>query len=134
MLSEGKTILVAGRETRIERRAGADAAPIIRLEGIGSRNEAEALRGTQLSVDRRDAPALGDGEYWARELEGCEVTDDGRVIGTVERLLVLPSCEALEVRSAGGEQVLVPMVKDAIRSIDATARRIDIDSGFLGLE
>jgi 16S rRNA processing protein RimM len=47
-------------------------------------------------------------------------------------MLPLPSCEALEVvREAGGE-LLVPMVRDAVRSVDVVARRIDVDLAFLG--
>ena len=66
------------------------------------------------------------------ELEGCDVHGGERVIGSVRRVLELPSCEALEVRCAGGAgSVLVPMVKDAVRAIDAGARRIEVDVDFL---
>ncbi len=48
-------------------------------------------------------------------------------------MLPLPSCEALEVvRDDGGGELLVPMVRDAIRSVDVAARRIDVDLSFLG--
>ena len=46
----------------------------------------------------------------------------------------LPSVEVLEVVRDDGEELLVPMVGDAIRSIDVQARRIDIDLGFLGAD
>jgi 16S rRNA processing protein RimM len=36
------------------------------------------------------------------------------------------------VRRPGGEELLVPMVKDAVRAIDVRARRIEIDLDFLG--
>jgi 16S rRNA processing protein RimM len=42
-------------------------------------------------------------------------------------MVALPSCEALEVGD-----LLIPMVRDAIRSIDVDARRIDVDMRFLG--
>ena len=64
---------------------------------------------------------------WARDLVGCTVVDGSREVGVVARMLALPSCEALEV----GE-LLIPMVRDAIRSIDVEARRIDVDMGFVG--
>ena len=51
----------------------------------------------ELTVDARQAPALGEGEWWAHELEGCAVVDGERLLGTVSRLIELPSCEALEV-------------------------------------
>ena len=87
----------------------------------------------ELMVDGRDAPALGEGEWWAHELEGCEVLDGEQLLGTVSRLIELPSCEALEVRrDGGGEPVLVPMVKDAVRRVDAAERRIEVNLDFLG--
>ena len=35
-------------------------------------------------------------------------------------------------RADGGPDLLVPMVHDAIRSVDVAARRIDVDLAFLG--
>jgi 16S rRNA processing protein RimM len=109
-------------------------SPIVRLEGVESRAAAELLRGLPLIVEANDAPALAEGEWWAHELEGCEVFDGERLLGTVSRLVELPSCEALEVRRSKGETVLVPMVKDAIRRIEASAGRIEVNLEFLGLD
>jgi 16S rRNA processing protein RimM len=50
----------------------------------------------------------------------------------VRRLLALPSCEVLEVERGGAPDLLVPLVRDAVRSVDVAARRIDVDSAFLG--
>jgi ribosomal 30S subunit maturation factor RimM len=62
------------------------------------------------------------------------VLDGERLVGTVSRLIELPSCEALEVRlKAGGEPLLVPMVKDAVRRVEPSAGRIEVNLEFLGL-
>ena len=42
------------------------------------------------------------------------------------RMLALPSCEVLEVERDGAE-LLVPLVRDAIRAVDVAARRVDVD-------
>jgi 16S rRNA processing protein RimM len=144
LLGLGTEIVVAGRQMAVVRRAGTDEHPIVRLQGVEDRSAAEALRGLDLTVDSEQMPALEEGEWWASELEGCEVVDGERHVGTVVRLLELPSCEALEVQlgtpatqgseSASAEpteKLLVPMVRDAIRHVDATHRRIDIDMSFL---
>jgi 16S rRNA processing protein RimM len=133
LLALSDEILVDGRVERIDRRAGTADRPILRLVGHASREAAEALRGAQLSVPAERAPALEPGEYWAHELEGCAVFDGERLVGEVRRMVPLPSCEALEVvRSEGGGVLLVPMVRDAVRSLDVAARRIDVDLAFLG--
>jgi 16S rRNA processing protein RimM len=135
LLSAGATVSVGGSLRAIARRAGTDARPIVRLEGLSSREDAEALRGADLLVDAAAAPELADGEWWAHELEGCEVYDGERHLGVVVGLLELPSCEALEVQHEGArEPALVPLVKEAVREVDVAARRIDVDLEFLGLE
>ena len=118
----------------IVRRAGTDERPVVRLGGCETREAAERLHGRALRVALADAPALEPGEYWAHELEGCAVTDGEREVGTVRRMVELPSVEVLEVVRDGGEELLVPMVSDAVRSIDVAARRVDVDLGFLGAD
>jgi 16S rRNA processing protein RimM len=122
-LAEGLTVVVRGQPHVIARLAGTAERPIVRLEGASSREDAEALRGADLLV-----PAvLEEDEYWASDLVGCVVVDGSREIGIVGRMVALPSCEALEVGS-----ILIPMVRDAIRSIDLEAKRIDVDMEFVG--
>jgi 16S rRNA processing protein RimM len=138
LLTLGTSVMVAGRRVEIVRRAGTDRRPIVRLDGVEDREAADALRGTTLSVDRVEAPALEEGEWWAHELEGCEVLGDGRLVGTVQRMIELPSCEALEVRreaigsQSPGTLLVVPLVKGAIRRMAVAERRIEVDMSFLG--
>ena len=130
-------LLVLGTPTdlgEIVRRAGTDEKPVVRLRGCDTREAAERLHGQVLRVALSDAPALEEGEYWAHQLEGCVVTDGERAVGTVRELRELPSVEVLEVVREDGEDLLVPMVSGAVRSIDVAARRIDVDLGFLGAD
>ncbi|HEV3319673.1 MAG TPA: ribosome maturation factor RimM [Solirubrobacteraceae bacterium] len=131
LLRLGADVTIAGRTVAIVRRAGTDRRPIVRVHGVEERAGAEALRGEELTVAAVDAPPLGEGEWWAHELEGCAVHDGERRVGTVTRMIELPSCEALEVAREDGGSLLVPMVKDAIRRVDVAARRIDVNMGFV---
>ena len=133
LLGLSSSVLAGGRERRVTRRAGTDARPIMRLEGCDDRESARALAGEELLVARAEAPGLEEDEWWAEDLEGCLVHDGGRRVGTVSRLLGLPSCEVLEVeRETGGPALLVPLVVDAVRSVDLERKQIDIDLRFLG--
>jgi 16S rRNA processing protein RimM len=133
LLECGTELTVAGRFLRVVRRAGTDENPIVRLEGVEDRSGAEALRGAELAVDGAALPALGEGEWWASELEGCDVFDGDRHVGKVIRLMELPSCEVLQVALGGSSdgEILIPMVRDAIRGVDAQASRIDVDMSFV---
>jgi 16S rRNA processing protein RimM len=133
LLAASPTLTVDGRAEHVERLAGTDARPIVRLASCTSRTAAEALRGRDLLVARAAAPPLDEDEWWPEELEGCRVHDGAREVGIVRALRALPSCEVLEVvRDAGGDELLVPLIRDAVRTVDVVARRIDVDLAFLG--
>jgi 16S rRNA processing protein RimM len=130
LLKLGGAVRVGEDVFEIVRRAGTEDRPILRLRGIDDRPGAEALREADLLVERADAPPLPEGEYWSEDLEGCTVlTPDGRELGVVATMRALPSCEVLEVGD-----LLVPMVGDAVVSIDVGERRIVVDPTFLGVE
>ena len=86
-------------------------------------------------VSRDQAPELEADEWWEDDLVGCEVRDGERAIGIVRRLLGLPSVDVLEVEltDRGGE-LLVPLVAEAVRSVDIDRKLVDVDLGFLGAE
>jgi 16S rRNA processing protein RimM len=133
LLDMGTEVRLGDARRAIVRLAGHDGRPIVRLEGCEDRAAAEALRGQELLVARAVAPALDEDEWWAAELEGCAVRDGEREVGVVTRLLALPSCEVLEVTRAGdAPDLLVPLVRDAVRDVDVGGRVIDVDLEFLG--
>jgi 16S rRNA processing protein RimM len=123
-LTLGTDVTVAGRAARVERRAGTDARPIVRLSGVGDRNAAEALRGERILVDGGD---LAEDEYLTADLVGCEIPG----IGEVRRVIAGPSCDVLEV---GDDGALVPFISDAIRRVDTAERIIEVDTAFLDLD
>jgi 16S rRNA processing protein RimM len=131
LLRESAEVTVAGEQREIVRRAGTDARPILRLSGCESREAAEALRGEALLVARSKAPALGEEEWWIEELVDCRVHDGEREVGTVTGVQALPSCDVLEVAREDGRELLVPLVRDAVRGVDVKRREIDVDLVFL---
>ncbi len=118
---------VAGRASVVERLAGTNSHPIVRLQGIEGRAAAERLRGELLLISQ-EADQLAAGEYFSADLVGCDVPGLGRV----RRVIAAPSCDLLEV-AAGEREVLVPLISDAVTRVDTTARLIEINRAFLGL-
>jgi 16S rRNA processing protein RimM len=119
-LGEGTALVLAQRTHRIERRAGSDDRPLVRLTGLGDRQAVDQLRGEPLLVDAQ----LAADEWLAADLVGCEVPG----LGTVRRVLDGPSCDVLEL----DDGTLVPFVSDAIERVACDARRIDVRREFLG--
>jgi 16S rRNA processing protein RimM len=136
VLAAGRTVRIDGADREIARLAGTDARPILRLEGIATREAIDALRGHELWIRRGDAPPLEEDEWYAEDLERCRVVDGDREVGVVKRMLAYPSCELLEVERVETDparsDLLVPLISDAVRSVDVEAGIIDVDLGFLG--
>ncbi len=119
-------VLAVGVETSlgtIVRCDGTADRPILRMEGVETREAADALRGEPILAELD----LGEDEYWAEDLVGLAVVDGERSVGVVERVVAYPSCEVLVVGD-----LLVPLIDDAVREVDLEAGRIDVDLGFLG--
>jgi len=132
LLEAAASVVIDDRELDITRLAGTPRSPILRVADHDDRDAAEALRGKDLLVRRAAAPELGPDEWWAEDLTGCSVRDGDREVGTVRGLMELPSCEVLEVERSGGGELLVPLVTDAVRTVDLDRRVIDVDLRFLG--
>jgi 16S rRNA processing protein RimM len=115
-LAEGTRVRLAGEERTVERRAGTGERPLVRLTGV---EDPRPLRGEALLVDVE----LEQGEWLAADLVGCRVEG----LGTVARVLDGPSCGVLEL----DDGTLVPLVSDAIKSVDVGSRTIRADNEFL---
>lgn len=134
LLPLGGALRIAGRDAEIVRRSGTEDRPILRLDVAVSREEAEALRSEDLLVARAAAPPLDTDEWYAEELQGLRVVDGATQVGTVLALRAFPSCDVLEVDRHGGEPLLVPLVRDAVRRVDLAQGTVDVDLAFLDVE
>jgi 16S rRNA processing protein RimM len=134
VLEAASSVIVEGRSLDIERRSGTPVAPILRLPGITSREDAERLRGTDLFVPRAVAPPLEEDEWLAEDLVGCRVVDGETPVGVVAKLLPYPSCDLLEVQRSepNAKALWVPLIGDAVRTVDVGEKVIDVNLAFLG--
>jgi 16S rRNA processing protein RimM len=102
-LPVGTSLTLGDRPHVVERRAGTDERPLVRLAGV---DEPRSLRGELLLVEAE----LAEDEWLASDLVGCAVPGHGRVV----RVLDGPSCSVLELEDG----TLVPFISDAIRSVE----------------
>jgi 16S rRNA processing protein RimM len=88
---------------------------IARFVEVSSRTEAEALRGTLLTVPRDALPSLGEGEYYYTDLIGLPaVSTDGEALGEIIAVENFGAGDVVEVCRANGKRFMVPMRPEAV--------------------
>ena len=99
---------------------GAHGRPVIRLDRSAS-------RGATLAVPRSELPPLPDDEYYAFQLVGLAVEEEGgRALGRVRDVLEYPANDVLELDSGTS----LPLVEACVRQVDLEHGRIVIAPGF----
>lgn len=100
---------------------------IATFPGVENREQAEALKGSEIWVTRDRLPPPKPGEHYWVDLEGLAVqTVDGVALGTVSHLFDTGANPVLVI--AGDRERLVPFVTDQyVKSVDFEAGLIVVD-------
>jgi 16S rRNA processing protein RimM len=116
------TVLDVGGERAeiVASKRGAQGRPVIRLDR-------SVPRGATLAVPREALPELPEDEYYAFQLVGLVVEEEGgRVLGQVREVLDYPANDVLELDSG----VSLPLVEACVRQVDLGNGRIVVAPGF----
>ena len=121
-----KLTLDSGQELTIKSSRWHNQILLLGFEGVNDRNQIEALR-DQLISSQVDLSALAPGEYHYQQLIGCQVyLQNNDLVGQVSEVVKLPGQDLLSV-DKNGSQVLIPMVKQIIISIDVLTKKIVVN-------
>jgi len=102
---------------------------IARLSGVATKDQADALRGTQLFAPRAALPALPDDEFYHADLIGLAVHDTGgTLLGHVRSVQNHGAADLLEIHGPGLKTtVLLPFTRAAVPTVDLKSGRIVAD-------
>ncbi len=101
------------------------------VEGVRDRNQAEALRGRLLYVDRENAVKLNEDTEFIVDLIGCEAQDDqGGKVGTLVDVLQPGASDVYVFKGARGE-VLVPALKSVVLAVDVHQKKMTLSAARL---
>jgi 16S rRNA processing protein RimM len=118
----GATVLVGGTAVRILESKRAGGRPVIRVD-------ATVERGAAIEVDRADLAELEDGSYYAFQLVGLEVEEEGGgALGCVVEISSAPANDVIELDSG----LALPLVDACVREVDLESGRIVVKPGFTG--
>ncbi len=102
---------------------------LARFAEITDRNEAEALRGTVLSVPREMLPPLAEGEYYYSDLVCLPcVSTTGEALGYCIAVQNFGAGDILEIERPDKKTFMVPMNADAVPE---WGERIQIDAAYI---
>ena len=105
---------------------------VLLLDGVSDRDQAEALRGVEVYVDRAHAIHLGEDENFVCEMIGLTaVTDEGETVGKLKDILK-PNrvCDVYVFDTPRGE-MMMPALKRAVLEVDVKAGRMVLDAQAL---
>lgn len=100
-----------------------------RIAGVTTREEAEALRGTSLFIDRTRLPSLPDDEFYHADLIGLEAVDTGgEPLGKVTAIHNHGAGDIIEISSTRHKSaLLLPFTKLIVPNVDLAAGRLIVD-------
>ncbi|MBQ8184884.1 MAG: 16S rRNA processing protein RimM [Lachnospiraceae bacterium] len=92
---------------------------ILKFKEFDDINDIEKYKGCDLLVSREDAVELEDNENFIVDLIGLKVqTDDGRDFGTLVDVLQTGANDVYVVKTADGQEVLLPAIPSCILDVD----------------
>ena len=126
--STRKGVFAAGAELWV---GGAPAQVVVSRHGSGRRPvvklDRPVERGAELAVPRESLPRLPEREYYAFQLVGLRVEEEGgRFLGMVADVVDYPANDVLELDSG----TFLPLVEACVRSVDLEGGRITVAPGF----
>ena len=107
----------------------AKGALIARVDGITTKEEADALKGMDLYAERDQLPSLPDDEFYHTDLMGLTAVDTGGAeLGRVKAVQTNGADDLLEIVAPGlKDTVLVPFTRAIVPTVDLAAGRVIID-------
>jgi 16S rRNA processing protein RimM len=118
-------VVVGGRAYPVLQAERAKHQVLLQLQGIATREEAEALVGQEVQAERRRFPRLPEGEYYWFQVLGLPVLNaaDGAVLGRLAEIIPTPAHDVYAVRQ-GSQEILLPAVEEVIVEIN-------LEEGFI---
>jgi 16S rRNA processing protein RimM len=118
--AKGATLRVGGEPATVVSSKRSRRRPVIRLDR-------EAPRGAELSVLRSELPPPGENEYYAFQLVGLDVEEEGgRRLGRVTEVQPGVANDVLQLDSG----VALPLVDACVLQVDLDEARIHVARGF----
>lgn len=98
---------------------------IASVEGIGTVEEAENLRGCTVEISKDERVPLEEGEYWISDLTGLDAFDEqGSRLGRLKDVLDSGASQLFIIEDDNGKEHMIPAAGGFFRGADLKAGRL----------
>jgi len=124
----GAQVFIAAAPRTIIRSRRHAGRVYLTIDGISDRGAAEALRNELVEIPDRERPPAHEGLYYIDDIEGLQVSSiDGEPLGRVREVLRTGANDVWVVDRGEQRDLLIPALRDVIRTVDLAAGRIIVD-------
>ena len=102
------------------------------IDGVTSRTQAEAFKGTKLFTLRSAMPVIESDSFYTYDLVGLSVRDENdQTVGVVKQVHNFGAGDFFDITQPDKTIASIPFHKDAVLSLDQETRIMRINSAFL---
>jgi 16S rRNA processing protein RimM len=124
----GALLFIDNAPYTIEHSHPQKAGFVLKLTGVNTFQEADALRLKLVEIPESKKMTLPPGKYYYADIIGLEVwTTQGELIGTVSEI-INTGCNDIYVVKNHCEEILVPAIKDVVQVVDLKNKRLIIEA------
>ena len=100
---------------------------ILKFDGIDNINDIERYKKCPLLVERKDAVALEEDEYFIADMIGIQVvTEDDEPFGTLKDVMETGANDVYVIDTEEHGEVLVPAIRECILDVDIENQKMKI--------
>jgi 16S rRNA processing protein RimM len=125
-LAEAREWWIGGKPYEVAEAKVHGATVLAKLAGLQTREQALALKGETVSLERAALPEPEAGHYYLADLVGLEVVNEqGEALGKVKKFFTNGAQDVMEV--VGDKERLMPWVPTVVKDVDLKAKKILVE-------
>ena len=119
--NKGSILFLHERPLRVSASRKRKNGFVLKLESVDDRSDAEALRGSEMTVPFTDLEDLPVGTFYYFQIIGLEVwTEESELLGTVREIITTGANDAYVVSDGNNKPVLVPAIGGVVQEVDVS--------------
>ena len=120
-----KKIFLIEKVKRQSRKSGI----LLKFKDFDNDDEIRVLLGKEIYVDKSNLVKLPEGYFFIHDLIGCDVYRNKEKFGVLKDVLIYPANDVYLIEDTAGSEILIPAVKDYIRSFDPEKKILMLKPG-----